>query len=101
MKKNSSSEETYSAALLQTEEEKALSSLIENQNISTLINREKNNEALDELLKFAPAVNAFFDKVMVMAEDEAVRKNRLGLIASLRKVFISVCDFGAITLKDK
>lgn len=101
LKKNSSSEETYSAALLQTEEEKALSSLIENQNISTLINREKNNEALDELLKFAPAVNAFFDKVMVMAEDEAVRKNRLGLIASLRKVFISVCDFGAITLKDK
>ncbi|MBQ3034201.1 MAG: glycine--tRNA ligase subunit beta [Deferribacterales bacterium] len=101
LKKDSSSEETYSAALLQTEEEKALSSLIENQNISTLINREKNNEALDELLKFAPAVNAFFDKVMVMAEDEAVRKNRLGLIASLRKVFISVCDFGAITLKDK
>ena len=50
-------------------------------------------------MKFAPAVDAFFEKVMVMAEDIKVRENRLGLIASLRKVFLIIGDLGAIASK--
>ena len=44
-------------------------------------------------------VDEFFEKVMVMAEDEKVRNNRLGLIASLRNVFLIIGDLGAIASK--
>ena len=40
-----------------------------------------------------PVVDRFFDEVLVMAEDEAVRKNRLGLLAMLRKEFSTIADF--------
>ena len=55
--------------------------------MQALLDEEKNYSALDELMKFAPAVDNFFEKVMVMAEDIKVRENRLGLIACLRKEF--------------
>ncbi len=50
-------------------------------------------------MKFAPAVDNFFEKVMVMAEDTKIRENRLGLIACLRKVFLIIGDLGAIAAK--
>ena len=64
-----------------------------------LLDGEKNYAVLDELMKFAPAVDNFFEKVMVMAEDIKVRENRLGLIACLRKVFLIIGDLGAIAAK--
>ncbi|MDE7168639.1 MAG: hypothetical protein K2N67_00400, partial [Mucispirillum sp.] len=62
------------------------------------IKEEKNREALEELIKFAPAVNGFFENVMVMAQDIKIRENRLSLIASLRNVFLSAGDLGAIAV---
>ena len=37
-------------------------------------------EAMDLLNELVPAIDVFFDNVMVMDEDEKVRENRLGLI---------------------
>ena len=99
LKKNNWEKEEFSDELLQTEEEKALGSLIRSQNMQALLDEEKNYSALDELMKFAPAVDNFFEKVMVMAEDIKVRENRLGLIACLRKVFLVIGDLGAIAAK--
>lgn len=101
LKKNSWTDTSCNAELFRTDEERAVAGLIENQSIKELLEAEKNYDALDQLMKFAPAVNAFFDKVMVMTEDEAVRANRLSLIARLRSVFMYVGNFDAITLKDK
>ena len=99
LKKNNWEKEEFFDELMQTEEEKVLGSLIRSQNMQALLDEEKNYAVLDELMKFAPAVDNFFEKVMVMAEDIKVRENRLGLIACLRKVFLIIGDLGAIAAK--
>ncbi|MFP4606273.1 MAG: glycine--tRNA ligase subunit beta [Thiohalospira sp.] len=48
--------------------------------------------ALDALAGLREAVDGFFDQVMVMAEDEAVRNNRLALLADVRRLFLQVAD---------
>ena len=42
------------------------------------------------------AIDRFFDEVMVMAENEAVRNNRLALLAELLREFTTVADFSEI-----
>ncbi len=53
-------------------------------------------EALECISNLRPAVDRFFEQVMVMAEDEAVRKNRLALLAELLRDFTTVADFSEI-----
>src|SRR5215469_7209993 len=56
----------------------------------------KYREALQEIAKLRPAVDSFFDDVMVMAEDEQIRKNRLTLLANLLSGFSTIADFSEI-----
>lgn len=42
-------------------------------------------------------VDSFFDDVMVMAEDEALRNNRLALLASISDIFSKIADFSMIS----
>ena len=53
-------------------------------------------EALQEIAKLRPVVDNFFDDVMVMAEDEQIRKNRLTLLAGLLSGFSTIADFSEI-----
>ncbi len=48
--------------------------------------------ALQEMATLRDSVDAFFDEVMVMVEDEAVRLNRLALLKRLRGLFLKVAD---------
>ncbi len=57
--------------------------------------------ALLEISKLRPAVDHFFDKVMVMVDDERVRANRLGLLQSLLKEFSTIADFSEIVTEGK
>jgi len=43
-----------------------------------------------------PAIDAFFDKVMVNVEDAAIRRNRLTLLFGLLREFSQVADFSEI-----
>jgi glycyl-tRNA synthetase len=43
-----------------------------------------------------PAINAFFENVMVMAEDEAVRRNRLGLLQRVAALAAGVADLSKL-----
>jgi len=52
--------------------------------------------ALRELATLRPAVDAFFDRVMVMAEDAAVRANRLLLLASMQRLFLEIADLSRL-----
>lgn len=52
--------------------------------------------ALSELATLRDAVDAFFDKVMVMADDIKVRNNRLALLAKLRGLFVQVADISVL-----
>ncbi len=52
----------------------------------------------DEVVKLAPAIGELFDEVMVMAEDEDVRKNRLALLSYVEKVLYRLADFREVVL---
>lgn len=53
----------------------------------------KYKEALEIIAGLRPTVDQFFEKVMVMAENERVRKNRLALLSELLRAFTTVADF--------
>ena len=57
--------------------------------------------ALIEVSKLRPAIDRFFDKVMVMAEDTKVRANRLALLVTLLKEFSTIADFSEIVTDSK
>ena len=50
------------------------------------------NGLMSVLAKLSPAVAAFFDDVMVMDEDRAVRANRLALLSKCQELFMRVGD---------
>ena len=50
-------------------------------------------DALEVIAGLRPAIDQFFDKVMVMAENEDVRKNRLALLSELLRAFSTIADF--------
>ena len=56
----------------------------------------KYQEALEAIANLRPVVDKFFDGVMVMAEKEEVRKNRLALLAQLLGEFTTIADFSEI-----
>ena len=57
--------------------------------------------ALAEIATIRPAVDTFFDNVMVMVEDEGVRANRLALLQSLLNEFSTIADFSEIVTEKK
>lgn len=52
--------------------------------------------ALNELAQLREVVDNFFDQVMVNAEDQAVRVNRLTLLAKLRDLFLQIADISLL-----
>ena len=70
--------------------------------IAEQFKQERNySRALAEISRLRPAVDAFFDKVMVMVEDEQLRANRLALLRSLLKEFSTIADFSEIVTEGK
>jgi glycyl-tRNA synthetase beta chain len=64
--------------------------------VSTATARREYTAALGQLAQLRPAVDAFFDEVMVMAEDAKLRANRLTLLAGLRALFGGVADLSRL-----
>ncbi|HTU34984.1 MAG TPA: glycine--tRNA ligase subunit beta [Candidatus Acidoferrum sp.] len=60
----------------------------------------KYRQALEKISELRPAVDFFFDKVLVMHEDENVRRNRLALLGSLLKEFSTIADFSELGGED-
>ena len=58
-------------------------------------------EALQVVAELRPAVDKFFDAVLVMAEEESVRKNRLTLLAELLREFSTIADFSELGAEEK
>ncbi|HEY6444610.1 MAG TPA: glycine--tRNA ligase subunit beta [Candidatus Acidoferrales bacterium] len=60
----------------------------------------KYRRALEKISELRPAVDFFFDKVHVMAEEEEVRKNRIALLGMLLKEFSTIADFSVLGSED-
>ena len=69
--------------------------------VNTLRSERKYEQALVEISKLRPMVDRFFDKVMVMVDDERVRANRLALLQTLLKEFSTIADFSEIVTEGK
>jgi glycyl-tRNA synthetase beta chain len=64
--------------------------------VGPLFAARKYREGLEQLASLRGAVDAFFDNVMVMADDIAVRNNRLALLLQLRNLFLEVADISLL-----
>jgi len=53
-------------------------------------------EALSQLAGIRDSVDNFFDNVMVMADDEAVKQNRLALLSQLSGLFLEIADISVL-----
>jgi glycyl-tRNA synthetase beta chain len=64
--------------------------------VEALRAQQKYPEALERIATLRPAIDSFFDQVMVMAPEDHLRKNRLALIASVLSDFSRIADFSEI-----
>jgi glycyl-tRNA synthetase beta chain len=62
-----------------------------------LIESRQYDLALKQLAVIKPEVDAFFETVMVNVEEEAIRKNRIHLLLSLRNLFVKIADLGLLS----
>jgi len=60
------------------------------------LSRDDYHKALIILLTLKPAIDSFFDNVMVMVEDTRVRDNRLALLWHISRLFLRIGDLSAI-----
>src|SRR5580700_4395029 len=85
------------------QEEKALAAYVEvnGPKVGALQKDAKYHDALLLLSTARGPVDAFFDKVMVMVDDERVRANRFALLRTLLKEFSTIADFSEIVTEGK
>ena len=60
----------------------------------------KYRAALEKISELRPSVDLFFEKVLVMAEDQELRRNRIALLAALLKEFSTIAVFSELGSDD-
>ena len=90
--------ESVDTSLLQDGAEQALADAVAKQADAVLPLFEQGDygSALSSLAGLRQPVDTFFEEVMVMAEDDAVRNNRLALLNRLRNLFLRVADISLL-----
>ncbi|PAU56530.1 glycine--tRNA ligase subunit beta [Pseudomonas indica] len=85
-------------SLLQEPAEKVLAQALAaaDEAVAPLASARCYREALERLASLREPVDAFFDAVLVNAEDSAVRANRYALLARLRGLFLGVADISLL-----
>jgi len=85
-------------ALLQEPAEKALAKAVAEKSklVEPLFAQANYADALAQLADLRDIVDQFFDDVMVMADDDALRNNRLALLSQLRGLFFEVADISLL-----
>ncbi|MBV1914642.1 MAG: glycine--tRNA ligase subunit beta [Pseudomonadales bacterium] len=92
---------TPNSSLLEEGAETVLAQLIANKQnlVAPIIESGNYFEALNSLVELRSAVDEFFDDVMVMCDDEAIRNNRMILLSNLRSLFLEVADISLLPSK--
>ncbi len=85
-------------SLLQEAAEKALAAQVgeAQRELAPLTAKADYTGVLNYLAGMRETVDSFFDDVMVMADDEAVRQNRLALLNQTRALFLGVADISCL-----
>ncbi|MFP1779875.1 glycine--tRNA ligase subunit beta [Lonsdalea quercina] len=97
-KSTESLNDSVQAALLKEKEEIQLATYVTalNSKLAPWFAEGRYQEALVELAQLREPVDSFFDKVMVNAEEQEVRINRLTLLNELRNLFLKVADISVL-----
>lgn len=84
--------------LLQETAEKDLNQLLTqlDDKVQGLIDQAKYQDALNELSTLRESVDQFFDDVMVMADDEKLKNNRIALLNKLHSLFLQIADISKL-----
>jgi glycyl-tRNA synthetase beta chain len=61
------------------------------------LNKRDYPSTLLEMTQMKKPIDEFFEGVMVMVEEEAIRNNRLALLDEIGKVFLRIADFSKLT----
>lgn len=64
--------------------------------VRPMLEQRRYQDSLESLASLGPAVDDFFDNVMVMDEDAALRANRLALLNQLRGLFLHTADLSRL-----
>ncbi len=85
-------------ALLQEAQEKTLNEKLQTMAAKVLPLFEAGNysEALQQLAALRDPIDAFFEAVMVMADDEALKNNRLAMLSQLHNLFMKAADLSRL-----
>jgi glycyl-tRNA synthetase len=54
------------------------------------------DEFLNIIVKLVPSINVFFDEVLVMAEDETIKQNRLALVGRIANLSKGIADLSKL-----
>ncbi|MDJ0748073.1 MAG: glycine--tRNA ligase subunit beta [Woeseiaceae bacterium] len=86
--------------LLTLDAERALYNALVNarEKVSPMLEQRRYAEILNELADLREPVDRFFDDVMVMADEDDVRDNRLALLGELRSLFLDVADISRLSI---
>lgn len=89
---------TIDDSLLVDEAEKQLAKALQEKQtaIKPLLVKHQYSDALATLAQLRPQVDCFFDEVMVMADDDATRTNRMALLNSLKQTFGQIADISKL-----
>jgi glycyl-tRNA synthetase beta chain len=94
--------ERLDPSALTEDAEKQLASAIQIASaVRALLDQKNYSAALAQISRLRQPVDAFFDKVMVMVDDETVRANRLALLRDLLIEFSMIADFSEIVTESK
>jgi glycyl-tRNA synthetase beta chain len=66
--------------------------------VAPLLDDRDYTNVLTTLANLRDPIDGFFDDVMVMTDDEALRNNRLALLAELRAMFLNVADVSRLSI---
>ncbi|KXI14453.1 DALR anticodon binding domain protein [Streptococcus pasteurianus] len=94
MLKKTPADVTVDASLFENDEEKALAQAAAELNLSGSA-----NDKLAQLFALSPVIDKFFDNTMVMVDNEAVKNNRLAILAELTAKASSVAAFNKLNTK--
>ncbi len=68
------------------------------ESLDPMLEQREYTAALNELAQLRGVIDTFFDDVMVMADDDATKANRLALLAELRALFLDVADISRLAI---
>lgn len=89
---------SFNKNLLKEPEEIALASNLESveARIQPMLDKSDYNSALVVLAELREPIDAFFENVMVMADDESIKRNRISLLSRLRGLFLCCADISVL-----